>query len=153
MRSVFVVGSMRNNYEKSPMRFRPPEPPVGLFDRIMVRIHEEELLLSVRKRLFLFSITALGSVTAFVPVVNAFRIEFTQSGFGQFFSLLFSDGGWVAAHWQDFGLALLESMPAASIGAFLFMLLVFLWSLKHFIQALKVVFNQQQLMRGESYGL
>lgn len=143
---VVLVNMVRKDYEKLFTHLTSPEPPAGLLDRIMARIHEEEQLMSVKKRLFLFSITVLVSAIAFIPAISNFQQEFAQSGFLQFVSLLFSDFGLVIADWQNFGLAILESLPAMSITAFLFTALVFLWSLKHFASAIKVVFNQPRLI-------
>jgi hypothetical protein len=112
----------------------------------MARIQEEKLLLSVKKRLILFSATILASVGILIPGVSVFQAEFAQSGFSQFLSLIFSDLGAVTANWQNFGLALLESLPAISMIAFLTTMLVFLWSLKYLIQAIKVVFRSPQLI-------
>jgi len=136
---------MRKDYEKLFTHLEPPEPPAGLFAKIMARIHEEERLLS-KRRLFLFSTTVLISAGALIPVVNAFQTEFAQSGLFQFLSLLFSDVGSVAANWQDFGLAILESLPAMNMMALLITMFVLLWSLKHLAQAIKVVFHSPQLI-------
>ncbi len=143
---VLVYRHMRKDYEKLFTHLKPQEPSVGLLSKIMARIHEEELLLSVKRRLILFSTAVIVSTGAFIPIINAFRTEFAQSGIYQFFSLIFTDSGAVMAYWQDFGLALLESLPAVSTIAFLATALVFLWSLKHLTQAIKVVFNQPQLI-------
>jgi hypothetical protein len=137
---------MRKDYEKLFTHLEPPEPPAGLFAKIMARIHEEERLLSMKRRLFLFSTTVLISAGALIPVVNAFQTEFAQSGLFQFLSLLFSDLGSVAANWQDFGLAILESLPAMNMMALLINMFVLLWSLKHLAQAIKVVFHSPQLI-------
>ncbi|MBI4991682.1 MAG: hypothetical protein HZB99_00490 [Candidatus Harrisonbacteria bacterium] len=137
---------MRRDYKKLFTHFTPPEPPEGLFDKIIARIREEEQLLFVKRRLILFSIAVVVSATAFIPAINAFQQEFAQSGFSQFLSLIFSDLGSVMANWQDFGLAILESLPAVSIITFLATTLIFLWSLKHLAQAIKIVFNQPQLI-------
>lgn len=116
------------------------EPPANLFDAIMARISEEERFLSVKKRLVLFSATILVSAGAAIPAANVLGREFAQSGFSHFLSLMFSDFGAVTANWQDFGLLLLESLPAASIAAFFAVALVFFWSLQHLARAMKVVF-------------
>ena len=137
---------MRKDYEKLFTHLTPPEPPEGLLNKIMARIREEERLLSIKKRLILFSSVVLVSAGAFIPVINAFQAEFAQSGFSQLLSLMFSDFGSVIANWQDFGLTILESLPAMSIISFLATALVFLWSLKHLAQALKVIFGQPQLI-------
>lgn len=132
---------MRKDYKELFTHLEPPEPPAGLFNKIMASIREEKLLLSIKKRLILFSAVILASVGILIPVVGAFQAEFSQSGFSQFLSLMFSDLGAVIANWQDFGLALLESLPATSLIAFLATLLVLLWSLKHFAQAIKIKYE------------
>lgn len=137
---------MRKDYEKLFTHLEPPEPPVGLFNKIMARIHEEERLLSVKRRLIIFSTAVIISAGAFIPIINAFQTEFAQSSIYQFLSLIFTDSGTVMAHWQDFSLALLESLPAVSTIGLLLTTLVFLWSLKHLTQAIKIVFNQPQLI-------
>ena len=137
MHPFVVLVYMRKDYEKLFTHLEPPEPPAGLLNKIMARIREEELLLSIRKRLILFSSVVLMSAGAFIPVINAFQAEFAQSGFSQFLSLIFSDFGSVMANWQDFGLTILESLPAMSLIALLTTALVFLWSSKHLAEALK----------------
>lgn len=137
---------MRKDYEKLFTHLKPKEPPVGLLGRIMLRIDEEERLMSIKRRLVLFSSSFVVSAIAFIPVIGTIRAEFAQSEFYQFFSLLFSDGGLVMQYWQDFSLALLESVPVISIVMLLGTSLVFLWSLKHLARAAKVVFNQPQLI-------
>lgn len=133
---------MRKDYEKLFTRLAPSEPPAGLLDRIMDRIHKEERFLSIKKRLFLFSIIFLISAGAFIPAVRVFQEGFAESGFFQFVSLFFSDLELAMANWRDFGPALFESLPAMSVSAFLFTLLVLLWSLKHFTKSLNNILNQ-----------
>ena len=103
-------------------------------------------MLSVRKRLVLFSMTALMSVAALVPVAGAFRSEFAGSGFYQYFSLIFSDLDIVMVNWRDFGLTLLESLPTTGIISLLLVSLVFFWSLKHLARAWSVVTSRTQLI-------
>ena len=134
---------MNKNDEKP---FASLAPPNGLLNKIMARIREEERLLSLKRWLVLFSAAVMISAGAFIPAINAFRAEFTQSGIGQFLSLIVTDSGVVTTHWQDFGLALLESLPAVSAIALLATMLIFLWSLKYFAQTIKVVFGQPQLI-------
>lgn len=137
---------MRKDYEKLFTLLESLEPPSGLFNKIMARIWEEECLQSIKKRLVLFSVSLFVSAGAFIPALNASRQGFTNSGFYQYLSLMFSDFGSVMISWQDFGLAVLESLPAISATAFLATLLIFLWSLKRLTKAVKVVLNQPQLI-------
>lgn len=146
---IVSIGNMNQNYEKLFTCIKPQDPPAWLFSAIMARIQKEELLLSIRKRFVLFSAVVLVSIGAFIPTINAFRVEFAQSGFSQFFPLVFSDMGAVIANWQDFCLVLLESLPATSLIAFLAILLVFCWSLKHLFQAIKIIFLPIQLIHNQ----
>ncbi|MBI2640715.1 MAG: hypothetical protein HYW91_02430 [Candidatus Sungbacteria bacterium] len=129
---------MGRDFEKPFSHLEPPEPPAGLLVKVMDRIRREESLL-MRRRLILFSAAVLSSAGASAWALNSFWAEFVQSGFAQFLSLFFSDFGLAFANWQDFGFALAESMPATIITAFLAPLLVFLWSLKNFAQAVNPV--------------
>lgn len=108
-----------------------------LLAKIMARIREEERLISVKKRLILFSVSVIASAGAFIPAFNIFRREFVGSGFYQYLSLPFYDSGFVMTSWRDFGFALLESLPAMSIAVILASALVFLWSFKHLAKTIK----------------
>ncbi|HTM67967.1 MAG TPA: hypothetical protein VL426_01580, partial [Candidatus Binatia bacterium] len=76
-----------------------------------------------------FSVGAIASASALVPALLALRTAAAESGFVEYFSLLFSDGGAVAAAWQDFAYALMESLPAATIATCLAALLFLIASL------------------------
>ena len=107
------------------------EPPNGLYEKIINRIHKERRLLTIRKRIFIFSVGLLGSLTAFWPAYRAVKIEFLQSGFFQFASLVFSDFSIIAAHWQNFTLVLLEVLPIMSLIIFLAVLFTLFESAKY----------------------
>lgn len=134
---------VRKDYERIFSHLEPPEPPEGLFDKIMARIRGERQLLAARKQFFLLSAVALASAGAFIPAIGVFRKEFAQSGLFQYLSLAFSDVGTAAANWQDFSLALLESLPAASLATLLAALFVLLWSFKHLAQNAAAVLSLQ----------
>ena len=133
---IRIINQMDKDYEKLFSQFQTPEPPAGLFDKIMKRIHRKQRLL-IFKRLALFSIGVIGSGAAFVPVFQMVQSGLNESGFIKFFLLLFSDLELVMANWQNFGLALLESLPVMSIVAFLALIFVFVESLKFLTQNVK----------------
>ncbi|OGZ93266.1 MAG: hypothetical protein A2528_00535 [Candidatus Staskawiczbacteria bacterium RIFOXYD2_FULL_37_9] len=56
--------------------------------------------------------------------------DFIQSGFINFFSLIFSDFTVVRTYWQSFAMILLETLPALSLVLFLGVLLILLQSIK-----------------------
>lgn len=105
------------------------EPPIGLLEKIMKRIHKEERVLVLR-RVIMFSTTLIISFVAFFPALNMLITGFNQSGFLNFFSLIFSDSSTVMKYWQSFSMTLLEAIPALSLALFLAILLTFLQSIK-----------------------
>jgi hypothetical protein len=132
---------MLKKYERLFAYLKTPEPPAGLFDRIMRRIKDEQRLLIVRQRLIVFSIALLASLAALVPTFRTAQAGLTESGFITFFSLLLSDSGVVITYWQSFVLALLESLPAVSLALFLATIFVLLGSVKFLVQDIKTIFT------------
>lgn len=119
--------------------FEPKEPFEALFKKVMRRIKQEQRLLVV-KRLAAFSIILAGSAAAFVPAFRMVSADFAESGFVEFFSLIFSDSALITAYWQNFVFVLLESLPVMSMIVFLITVLAFLSSLKYIVRDARVVF-------------
>jgi len=119
-------------------------PPKGLLEKILKRIHKEERLLVLR-RIIIFSVMLTGSLLAFVPVLKILLSDFGQSGFINFLSLIFSDFSSVATYWQSFAMILLETLPAVSLALFLAVLLIFLQSAKSLIKNIKIIKNNGRL--------
>ncbi len=123
------------------------ELPEGIFKRITARIRAEEQFIHFKRRmvrrLVIFSFGTVGSAAAFIPVLKMAYSDFAESGFLQFFSLLFSDFGTVAVYWQSFTVSLLETLPAVSLAIFLAVIFVFLGSLKFLADDIKFIFYSQ----------
>jgi len=111
----------------------------------MRRIHKEQQLLFI-KRSIIYFVGLVGSMAAFIPTFRMIKTGFVESGFIQFFSLLFSDLNIVMAHWQNFSLALLESLPVMNIIVFAIVIVVFLESLKFLAKEMELVFHQRKLI-------
>ena len=120
----------------------PAEPPGYLFDVVMNKIQTAARFRAVKNRLIIFSATLIVSVVALVPAIGAIQNDLAQSGFAQFFSLIFSDANLVAANLTNFTLALLESLPAMSFAAFLTAAFILLWSLRNFSRTIKFIKHQ-----------
>ncbi len=133
---------MRKDYEKLFANISPIEPPDGLFEKIMSRIARERGFLTLKRRLVIFAFGIAGSAAAFIPIFKMAQAGFVESGFIQFFSLLFSDAETVIVYWRNFGLALLETLPVTSVALLLAAVLVFLESLKLFIKDGKIFLRQ-----------
>ena len=94
------------------------EPPAGLFERIILAIKREQELRQTRKLLFSFLFLLIVSFVA-MPlswIMLAKQVE--NSGISYFISAIASDFEIFLVLWQDFGLAILESLPIMGIVAF-----------------------------------
>lgn len=117
---------MRKDYKK--------EPPAGLFDHIITAIKREQELRHTRKLLFGFLILLIVSSVA-TPISWVILVkQIENSGIFYFISTAISDLKTFFTLWQDFGLAILESLPitgiiifALSFGIALFTLRLFLY--------------------------
>ena len=114
------------------------EPPTGLFEKIIKRIHKEERILILR-RVIIFSTTLIISLIGLFPSFNLLLSDFNNSGFLKFLSLLFSDFSVVATYWQSFTMILLETLPAVSLALFLTVILTLLQSVKSLTRDVKKV--------------
>lgn len=124
---------------------QPFEPPVGLFERIMRRIDEERRLITVKRRVFLFSAGLFVTIVALVPAARMAWNGLTESGFLKFLSLIFSDAEIIAGYWQNFVMSLLETLPVMGLVLFLAVTLAFLEMLKLWTKNLKIFLNPKQL--------
>lgn len=125
---------MRKDHEKFFSHFEPQEPPTGLFDRIILVIKREQELQHTKKLLFGFLFLLVASLIATPLSWTILASQAENSGILYFISAAISDFGTFLTLWQDFGLAILESLPitgitafALSIGMALFTILLFLY--------------------------
>jgi len=116
-----------------------------LLEKILGRIQKERRLLVVRRRIFVFSCGIAGSIAVFIPALNMVRTGFIESGFTQFFSLLFSDTGTIMAYWKNFAMSLLETMPVLELAILSFSVLAFLEFLKFLLKNIKYISTLKQL--------
>jgi len=134
---------MRKAYEKLFAHLKPLEPPPGLFDRIILAIKREQELQQTRRLLFsflfLFFVSLIATPLSWSILIN--QIE--SSGISYLISTAFSDFGTFLSFWQDFCLAILESLPiteivifSISLGICLFTLRLFLYRKKLLVQYL-----------------
>ena len=115
------------------------EPSLNLKDRIFSEIkkHDER---SARIN-FTFSITCfVVSIIAIFPAFIYIGNSFYQSGFIQYFSAIFSDGGIILTYWKDYLSLMAESAPVFEISIFLVIIFVLLLSFKSAIKNAKLVF-------------
>jgi|GEM_PF-617915 hypothetical protein len=130
---VLVYRDMRKDYEKLFTNLDPKKPPRGLFDRIILAIKQEQELRHTKRLLFGFLSLLLISlvVTPISGVMLVSQIE--NSGISYFISTAISDLGTFFVLWQDFSLAIVESLPIGGIMAFLLSLAVSVFTLRLFL--------------------
>jgi len=108
---------MQKNHQKFDY-FEPAEPSAGLFDRIIAAIRREQELRHTKRLLFSFLFLL---VTSFIATPLSWTMLVNQvenSGISYFISAAISDFGIFFTLWQDFSLAILESLPITGIIAF-----------------------------------
>lgn len=125
---------MRYSYEEKFVDFQPVELPVGLFDRIILAIRREKELRKTRRLLFSFFALLIISVVAMPLSWMMFAAQIKSSGVYYFLATAFSDLGSAVSLWKYFSLAILESLPSASLIAFVLSAGVALFTLRLFLR-------------------
>ena len=105
-----------------------------LIEKIFFQIRTERDRGAALRRLFLSLAAGSLFTLLLIPVWHAFSSEFIASGFGQYFSLFFSDLRSVTADWQDFSLSLLESFPVLNAILLLSAVFTVLLSVKYILK-------------------
>ena len=125
---------MRKDFEKHFSHLEPAEPLAGLFDRIILAIRREQELRHTRRLVLGFFSLLIVSLAAILFSWTILINQIENSGISYFFSAAVNDFGIFLALWQDFGLAILESLPlmvmiafAVSLGMAVFTLRLFLY--------------------------
>ena len=109
--------------------FTTVEPGENLRTVIVQRIHVQAKHQALI-RLVGYSCMCVASIVALIPAGIWLYADVLHSGFIDSFSLIFTDSSFVIMYWHDFGLLLLESLPALSFATCLIMLVSIIISLK-----------------------
>jgi len=94
-----------------------------------------------RIKLWIFSVAMLVFVSVLIPVFGVLSKNLSQSGFYQYFSLIFSDLGILISHWREFGLLLAESLPTMTVITFMLAIFIFFLLLKYIFRQI-IIRNQ-----------
>jgi len=116
-----------------------------LFGSIMGRINEERRLLSLKRRFAIFSVLILVFGTAFIPALKALSAALINTGFLQFFFLMFSDFDITLDYWQNFLMQLAETIPVVSSAVFFGVVFIFLELLRFWARDIKIIFAPKHL--------
>jgi hypothetical protein len=132
---------MTRNFEKLFNDIQLEEPPPGLFDRIISAIKREQELRHTKRLLFGFLFLLIISVVA-IPVSGVvLKNQIESSGLRYFISAAFSNFGTFFSLWQDFSLAILESLPLAAITIFVISLGISVFTLRLFLYKKRLLLN------------
>jgi hypothetical protein len=101
--------------------------PSGLAESIIFRINNKAKQSSKIKTLGLSIVSALSVIVA-IPIISQITTSFTQSGFYNYLSIIFSDGDMALVYWKEILFSLAESLPIVGILGLLIVLTVFTWS-------------------------
>ena len=123
---------MRENLSKAFKKIiYTPNPELSRIICCKIASREKRI---IRIKLYVFSIIGSFSIIGFIPAIKALFTEFTQSGFYEYFSLLFSSGKNLTSYWKELSFSLAESLPVFNI-IFLFSLIfIFLLSLRYVLK-------------------
>ncbi len=124
---------MRKDFEQLFTHLAPAEPPAGLFDRIILAVQREQELRRTKKLVFGFLALFVVSMAA-APFSWTMLVEQTESsGILYFLSTAAGDVSMLFVLWQDFGLAVLESLPIVGITIFTANIILLLFTARLFL--------------------
>ncbi len=142
-----IIEYSMNNKNIPQLKFKQHEIPSELYDKVLQRVYKERGLLTLKRRLVIFSVSLIISLIAFFPVINLVRAGLAESGFIQFFTLIFSDFEVIKMYWQNFLLILLESLPITGLITLLITSLVFLESINILVHDLRIFRRTNNLLK------
>lgn len=130
---------MRKNHKNLFIHLKSVEPPLGLFDKIILAVKKEQGLRQTKNLAFTFLFFLVVSLitTPFSWAMLVSQIE--SSGIYYLLSVAVSDFGVFLVFWQDFSLAILESLPIASIIAFAVSFGISLFTLRLFLYRKRIL--------------
>jgi hypothetical protein len=88
--------------------------PAGMENRILIRVEKAARRKSLEK-ITVGSITSIIFAGALVIVGRETLTQTATSGFGQYLSLIFNNGGVVLSDWRDFAWTIVESAPITGL--------------------------------------
>src|SRR3989338_3099616 len=124
---------MRKDYEKLFTHLEPPEPPAGLFERIILEIKREQELRNTKRLAFGFLALLAFSFIAMPFSWTLFSGQMAESGILQFISVAVSDLETFLSVWPDSVMAVAESLPVIGIAFFTINMILAVFTLRLFL--------------------
>ncbi len=98
----------------------------GIWQNIAIRSKRK-----ARFELWAFSFIGIISLTGLVPALKALSNNLVQSGFYEYFSLIFSNSSSLLSYWKELAFSIAESLPVMSIVLSLSLVFIFFLSIKY----------------------
>lgn len=105
------------------------QAPQGLALSVLERIESARLRIA-RLRVAIAGFFGVFAGLLFVPAITYTVEQMAQSGFVTYCALIFSDSETLVLYWKEFGITLLEALPAMGITMILLALLTLLGALR-----------------------
>jgi hypothetical protein len=132
---------MRKDYEKIFSHLALPEPPAGLFERIILAIRREQELQKTKRLLFGFFSLLIISFIAMPFSWNLLTDQVKSFGTLSFLSAAVSNFGVFFTLWKEFSLAILESIPIMGLVVFIINIAIFLFTVRLFLYKKRLLFE------------
>jgi len=132
---------MRKDFEKSFSYLESAEPSAGLFNRIIMAIKREQELRRTRRLVFGFFSLLIISLAAIPFSWTMLSNQIENSGISYFVSTAFNDFDIFFTLWQDFSLAILESLPLMGMIVFVASLGIAVFTLRLFLYRKRLLLN------------
>jgi hypothetical protein len=123
------------------------EPESDLSENIWRKIIVRDKKMTQIK-MWTFSFLGFISLAGLVPALRALSGDLAQSGFSEYFSLIFSDTSSMLSSWKELFFSLAESLPIISLISALSLLFIFFLSIKYIV---KQINNNHPI--GKTYGV
>lgn len=143
---ISIIKKMRKNHKPFFSYLEPPEPPAGLFDRIILAIRHEQELRNTKRLAFGFLTLLVVSLAAAPFSWTLFAGQMQDSGMLQFIEVALSDIGAFLTSWQDFSLAIAESLPVMGIAIFTVNMILAVFTIRLFLYKKRLLVGY--LLRG-----
>lgn len=124
---------MRRDFEKLFSHLKSAELPGSLFDRIILAIKREQELQQTKRLLFSFLFLLIVSLIATPFSWAMLSSQAKSSGIIYFISTAVNNFGTFLTLWQDFGLAIAESLPVVGITVFVLNLILVIFAIRLFL--------------------
>ena len=130
---------MEEDYKKLFSYLEPFEPPGGLFEKVLLAIKKEKEFQRKKRLSFVFGILFIFSIFS-VPFSAKLLIEqISISGTFYFLVTALNDFENFLLFWQDFILAIAESLPIMTITFFVINITILLFILRFFLNNRKLL--------------